>query len=145
VATEGGLARFDGAHFESIAVPIPSGRTRPIIRAMLLGQDNQLWLAMEGGHVMAMSNQSTHLFTKANGLSGVRCENMVQDGENIVWTSHSDGGVCRIANGQVTRFANRNGPEGNGSCFLTTDLKGQVWFSRRTTWESFAMEPFRRF
>jgi signal transduction histidine kinase/ligand-binding sensor domain-containing protein len=130
VATEGGLARFDGANFKDIPVPIPSGRTRPIIRAMLLGQDHQIWLALEGGNVIALSGQTSTLFTKANGLSGVRCENMVQDGDNSVWTSHSDGAVCRIAHGQVTRFFDSSVSAGDGPCFLARDNRGQVWFAR---------------
>jgi signal transduction histidine kinase/ligand-binding sensor domain-containing protein len=130
LATEGGLARFDGVHFQNIPVSIPSGRTRPIIRAMSLGQENKIWLALEGGLVFSLSAQSTNLFTTANGLSRVRPDSIVQDKKSDVWISYSDGSVCRIANGQVTRFAESNAPAGRGSVFLASDIKGQVWFSR---------------
>src|SRR5690349_20351854 len=46
VATHSGLARFDGVRFQNIVLPIPSGRTRPLIRAMLLGRENRLWMAL---------------------------------------------------------------------------------------------------
>jgi len=130
VATEGGLARFDGVHFQSVTLPVPSGRSRPIIRAMSLGRENTIWLALEGGLVMSLSAQATNLFTSVDGLSRVRPDSIVQDQKSDVWISYSDGSVCRIAQGQVTRLANSNAPAGHGSVFLTGDNQGQVWFSR---------------
>jgi ligand-binding sensor domain-containing protein len=49
VATQGGLARFDGVRFQAVDIATPSQRTRPLIRALLAGQGQTLWLAMEGG------------------------------------------------------------------------------------------------
>ncbi len=43
LATQSGLARFDGSQFE--AVPLPVGRGHPIIRAMLCDHAENLWLA----------------------------------------------------------------------------------------------------
>jgi signal transduction histidine kinase/ligand-binding sensor domain-containing protein len=130
VATESGLARFDGARFQDVSVPVPSGRTRPIIRTMLLDRENQIWVALEGGLVVSLSPRATNLFTTANGLSWVRPDSIVQDKKSDIWISYSDGSVCRIAKGQVTRFADNHVPTGYGSCFLATDVKGQVWFSK---------------
>lgn len=130
VATEGGLARFDGVRFQIIPVPIPSGRTRPIIRAMSLGRENTIWLALEGGLVISLSDHATNLYTSANGLSRVRPDSIVQDQKGDVWISYSDGSVCRIADKQVTRFADANAPAGHASVFLAGDVKGQVWFAR---------------
>ncbi len=130
VSTEGGLARFDGVRFQNLPVPIPSGRKRPIIRAMLLEPKGGIWLALEGGLVISLDGPATRIFTKADGLTGIRCENLALDGKNCLWTSHSDGTVCRIAEGVVTRFAESNGPPGKGPCFLTADNKGQIWFAR---------------
>jgi ligand-binding sensor domain-containing protein len=130
VSTESGLARFDGVRFENIALPIPSGRTRPIIRAMLLGRENQIWLALEGGLVFSLSRQAKNLFTTTNGLSWVRPTAIVQDQKEDIWVSYLDGSVCRIAKGRVTRFAGSNAPAGNGSCILGSDILGQVWFAK---------------
>ena len=130
LATESGLARFDGVHFQNITLPISSGRTRPIIRAMLLGLDNQIWLALEGGRVISFSPLKTDLFTTTNGLSWVRPTAIVQDKEHDVWIGYADGSVCRIANGNITRFAGSNAPAGTGICTLWSDIKGQVWFAK---------------
>ena len=52
VATQGGLAMFDGVRFRDFELPTPSQRSRPLIRSMLLGQNNELWVALEGGTVI---------------------------------------------------------------------------------------------
>jgi signal transduction histidine kinase/ligand-binding sensor domain-containing protein len=126
VATYSGLARFDGVRFQNIPLPVPSGRTRPLIRAMLLGNENELWLALEGGVVVSLSERGTNLFTTASGLSWVRPMSIVQDKDYDVWISYSDGSVCRIAKGRVTRFA---GDEAS-ACILASDISGQVWFAK---------------
>ncbi len=130
VATDSGLARFDGARFQNIGVPMPFGRTRPLIRSMLLGQENQIWLALEGGPVVALSRQATNLFTPMNGLSWVKPTAIAQDNKRDIWIGYSDGSVCRIANGRVTRFAGTNAPAGAGPCILGSDITGQVWFAK---------------
>ena len=68
LATQSGLARFDGVRFQNIVLPIPSGRTRPLIRTMLLGRENRLWLALEGGLVVSLARDGANLFTPTNGL-----------------------------------------------------------------------------
>jgi ligand-binding sensor domain-containing protein len=130
VSTDSGLARFDGTRFQNIAVPIPSGRTRPVIRAMLLGQENQIWLALEGGPVVSLARQATNLFTPMNGLSWVRPTAIAQDNKRDMWIGYSDGSVCQIANGRVTRFAGTNAPAGAGPCILGSDITGRVWFAK---------------
>jgi signal transduction histidine kinase/ligand-binding sensor domain-containing protein len=130
VATDSGLARFDGVRFQNIAVPIPSGRTRPLIRAILLGRDNQLWLALEGGLAVSWSRQATNLFTTTNGILPVRPVSIAQDQARAVWIGYADGNVCRIAGGRVTRFMGSNAPAGNGVCLLKSDIAGNVWFAK---------------
>jgi ligand-binding sensor domain-containing protein len=126
VATDSGLARFDGVRFQNIALPIPSGRSRPLIRAMLLERGNRVWLALEGGVVVSLSQEGTNVFTTTNGLSWVRPTSIVQDQKRDVWIGYADGSACRIAKGRVTRFAGGNAPAGSAPCMLERDIKGQV-------------------
>jgi signal transduction histidine kinase/ligand-binding sensor domain-containing protein len=125
LATHSGLARFDGVHFQNIVLPIPSGRTRPLIRAMLLGRENRLWLALEGGLVVSLSRESTNLFTTKDGLSPEKPIAIAQDLRSDVWIGYADGSVSRIADGRVTRFPGNNDP-----CSVTSDTDGRVWFGR---------------
>src|SRR5260370_17768979 len=63
LATHSGLARFDGVRFQNIVLPIPSRRTRPLIRTMLLGREKRLWLALEGGLVVSFSREGPNGLT----------------------------------------------------------------------------------
>src|SRR5580698_7683338 len=65
LATQSGLARFDGAQFEEMT--IPGGRARPIIRAMLCDHAEHLWLAEDGGVVVCFGGVG-RTFSAANRL-----------------------------------------------------------------------------
>jgi signal transduction histidine kinase/ligand-binding sensor domain-containing protein len=129
-ATHSGLARFDGVRFQNIVMPIPSRRTRPLIRAMLLGSENRLWLALEGGLVVSLSRESTNLFTANNGLSLEKPVAIAQDFRSNVWIGYADGSVTRISDGRATRFPDNDTLASNGPCSVTSDTNGQVWFGK---------------
>jgi signal transduction histidine kinase/ligand-binding sensor domain-containing protein len=148
LATHNGLARFDGARFEEIPLPIPSGRSHPLIRELLLGRGDQLWIALEGGLLVSRSRTAITLFTATNGLPAIRPVALIQDRPGAVWIGYADGTVCRLDSGRVTRFGPKDGLEGVGPCFLTADIEGQVWFAkagRVGTWRDGKFRVLRTF
>lgn len=143
VATESGLARFDGARFQDFALPNPSGRTRPLIRVMSLGQENQIWLALEGGLAVMLSPQGTNLFTAKDGISYGRPQAIAQDRRDDMWIGYADGSVCRIANGHVTRFADSKAPAAGHAPWPVTST-ARCGSPRRGTLELSATKVFNR-
>ena len=130
VATQGGLALFDGVRFREMELPTPSERTRPLIRLMLLGDRNELWLALEGGTAISLSSSRTNVYSTADGLPNFRPLSLAQARDGAVWISYADGSACRIAAGKVTRFTARSGLSGSGPCVLTSDVQGQIWLAK---------------
>ncbi len=128
IATQSGLARFDGINLQSVA--LPKGRPRPIIRAMLLDRDEGLWLAEEGGVLVHMAPGDSSLFSSTNGLSKAQAVEMVQTGDRAVWLAYADGSVCRLADGKVAGFAEGDGLPGMGSCSLAVDSADRLWFAK---------------
>ena len=128
IATQSGLARFDGVRIQNI--PIPLGRPRPIIRALLLDLNQRLWLAEEAGLVVCFSSGETRMLTATNGLAKSQPLKIVQAGDQSVWIAYADGSACRILGDRVTRFADGKGPPGRGTCSLTSDAQGQLWFAK---------------
>jgi signal transduction histidine kinase/ligand-binding sensor domain-containing protein len=131
IATHNGLARFDGSRFELISLPLPVGRLRPIIRAMVLDGKGNLWLAEEGAVAVCLSTLTTNVvsvYTSTNGLLNYRPLSIVETPDQAVWISYVDGSACRIADGQVKRFTARDGLQGTGFCRLALDAAGQLWF-----------------
>ena len=130
VATQGGLALFDGVRFREVELPMPSGRTRPLIRLMLLTPDNELWLALEGGTVISRTSTRTNVFSSADGLPTFRPGSLAQARDGAVWVGYVDGSACRIAAGKVTRYTASSGLSGVGQCVLTSDAQGRIWLAK---------------
>lgn len=128
LATQSGLARFDGVRLQRI--PMPEGRPFPIIRAMLLDGEQRLWLAGENGLAICYSAESTRLFTATNGLSRFQPVEMALDGDGAVWITYVDGSVCRIAGETVTRFGKEHGLPASGVCSVTSDSRGRLWYAK---------------
>jgi signal transduction histidine kinase/ligand-binding sensor domain-containing protein len=130
LTTHSGLATFDGIKFSSVSLPLPLEREHPLIRTMLLGRRNDLWLALEGGIVVRFKEAGTRVFTTTNGLPVFRPLNLAQVSDDAAWISFVDGSVCRITDAAVTRFRETEGLIGVGPCALAGDSSGKLWFAK---------------
>lgn len=132
VATHGGLARFDGVRFQLQPLAAGSLGSSALIRAMLLGRGNTIWVALEAerGLVAGYSGTATNVFTAADGLPGFKPLVLAQTGDGAVWVGYVDGSACRLANGKVTRFGPADGLAGNSGCWVAADAAGQLWFAK---------------
>ena len=128
IATQSGLARFDGVRIQS--VPLPVGRPHPIIRAMLLDRDERLWLALEGGTVVRHASDGSKLLSTANGLVRSQPVDMAQTSDGAIWLSYLDGTACRIENDKGKHHDENDGLAGTGTCSLAGDTAGQLWFAK---------------
>jgi signal transduction histidine kinase/ligand-binding sensor domain-containing protein len=128
IATQTGLARFDGVRFENIRIPL--GREHPIIRAMLLDDSGRLWLAEEGGTVVRMLNGAPVLIQPANGLSKTQPLELAQDAAGAIWIANADGTVCRIRSANVKRFSSGEGLPSTGACCLARDSRKRIWWAK---------------
>lgn len=142
VATQGGLAQFDGVRFREVALPTASQRSRPLIRAMLQGHGGDLWFALEGGSVVALAANRTNVFSAADGVPAFRPSSLAEAADGAVWVGYVDGSACRIANGKLTRFTAKSGLSGVGPCILSADTKGQIWFAKAGALSFFRDEKF---
>ena len=132
IATHGGLARFDGVRFQLQTLPVASVRSNSLIRAMLLGQERTIWVALEAerGLVLGLSDRATNVFTAADGLPGFKPLVITQTTNGATWVGYVDGTVCRIFRGKVTRFGVQEGLLGTSGCWLAPDSAGTLWFSK---------------
>ena len=142
LATQSGLARFDGVVFQP--VPIPVGRARPIIRAMLCDHAENLWLAEDGGVLVCFGADAARMFTTTNGLPDSQPLKMVETPDHSVWVSYADGSVFRITSGNmVTRLSDADGLKDDGTCSLALDANGRLWFAKGYQYGFFAAGHFQ--
>ena len=132
VATENGLARFDGLRFQEapLGVVAPSGSRTAVLLADSRGR---LWLGKEtrtlGAAVVCVDAGRSQLFTEDDGLATCPVDGMVEDGEGAVWTT-SLSNVCRIHEGRVRSLADEVGLAGVGPVRLARDVRGRLWFAK---------------
>jgi signal transduction histidine kinase/ligand-binding sensor domain-containing protein len=130
VATYGGLMRFNGAKFS--AIPLPTVYKKSV-RTMLLDRQGRLWLGTDQGSVVCLASNSARVFGIADGMPAELIAAMAEDGEGAVWVIYSSihsSMLCRIKDGHVTRFAAAEGLPDGINAWVTTDVRGEVWFSK---------------
>ncbi len=130
LATQGGLALFDGVRFRDVDLPTPSERTRPLIRASLLENNGTFWAALEGGAVVNLRGNKIIFFGQTNGLPNFRPTSIAQAADGSIWIGFVDGSACQIVKNQVTRFTAKSGLAGNGPCIVAADAQGKIWFAK---------------
>ena len=129
LATQSGLARFDGVQFE--IVPIPVGRAQPIIRAMLLDAAGNFWLAEAGGTVVCFGANASRMFSITNGLPNALALQLVETRDRTLWIAYDDGSVFRITpQNKVFRLTTADGLNNDGLASLTLDARGTLWFAK---------------
>jgi signal transduction histidine kinase/ligand-binding sensor domain-containing protein len=129
LATQAGLARFDGTQFQLIHIPI--GRANPLIRVMLCDHAENFWLAEDGGVVVRFGTSAPQLFSTTNGLPDALALQLVETPDQVVWLTYADGSVFEITpDNHVQRLGNADGIKDDGTCSLTLDAHGVLWFTK---------------
>ena len=129
IATHNELCRFDGMRFQEFAPAMSAGGNTQI-RAMLLDRRGRLWLAKDGGAVLCVEKgKVTQVLALKEVLPGAQARTMAEDGEGSIWIGDSMGSVFRIREGEVQAFGTIASPAGQSTCWLATDVRGQLWFS----------------
>jgi signal transduction histidine kinase/ligand-binding sensor domain-containing protein len=130
IATHEGLFRFDGVRFQEFTPAMRAGPPLAQIRVMLRDRHGRLWLAKDGGMVLCVSAGAVvQVLDLGSSLFRGQPQSMAEDAQGGIWVSDYADSIFRIQQGQVQVFGTAEGL-GQGSCRLTTDAQGQLWFSQ---------------
>jgi ligand-binding sensor domain-containing protein len=98
---------------------------------LLSDRRGRLWLAKDGGTVLCVeADKITQAFALAEKSHSAPDRRMAEDAQGSVWISDSTGCVFRIQEGKAQAFGRTEGLPGQDICWLTTDVRGQLWFSQ---------------
>jgi signal transduction histidine kinase/ligand-binding sensor domain-containing protein len=126
VATYGGLLRFNGADFAPVQLPSLQGKS---LRTMLLDRHGRFWLGIDTGSVICLEAETSQVFDARDGLPTERMAAMAEDGEGAIWVAYPSA-LCRIKDGRLTRFTQTEGWPTGFNCWVTSDAKGELWYSK---------------
>jgi signal transduction histidine kinase/ligand-binding sensor domain-containing protein len=127
VATEEGLARFDGLSFTIFDRQNTPALKSNDVRALLTsGKAGEvLWVCTAAG-ATRLYNGEWRTFTTADGLAGDDVAAAYEDRLGAVWFATS-AGLSRYAEGKFTSFTKRDGLEGGGVLAVAEDAGGSLW------------------
>ena len=135
-----GIMRFDGKHL--IQLTEEDGLIHNSINNILEDSDGNIWFGSggEGIRGRGVSRYTPHLtnpdnmsgtltnFTRENGLSGNRIQDILQDEGGNIWFSTYDGGICRFDGKIFTHFTKNEGLSTNSVNGMMKDRQGNIWF-----------------
>ena len=131
IATHLSLSRFDGKRFLEFTPAMEAGVPYAQNRVMLLDGRGRLWLAKDLGTVVCVEKgRVSQTVTNVSRSPNAQFRAIKEDLQGNIWISDSSGAVFRIQNGQSQVFGTNDGLAGGSTCWLATDIRGQLWFSQ---------------
>jgi ligand-binding sensor domain-containing protein/signal transduction histidine kinase len=126
VATEEGLARFDGLSFRIFdRQNTPALKSNDVRALLAAGKAGDLWVCTGAG-VARLSDGEWRTFTTADGLASDDVASAYEDHAGHIWFATA-AGLSRYADGKFTNFTKQDGLEGGGVLAVAEDLEGNLW------------------
>src|SRR5215212_9557985 len=126
VATEEGLARFDGLGFKIFDRQNTPALKGNDVRALLAGaKAGDLWVCTAAG-VARLSGGEWRTFTTADGLASDDVASAYEDRAGNVWFATS-AGLSRYVEGKFENFTTNDGLTAGGVLSIAEDFEGTLW------------------
>jgi len=134
VATQSGLARFDGVRFRETPAVNAAGVPTSLLHALFLDHLDRLWIAKARGVIICWDHGRMSVFTPKDGLPMLAVRMMTEDRQGGLWVSFlSQGfseGLVRIFEGKILNITAQDGIPAGGTCQLAADKAGQIWIAK---------------
>lgn len=127
IATDGGLARFDGIQFK-----IFDRRNTPQLHSNTINslyQDTHgtLWISTADG-LTSYDRGRWSVLTTANSLPGNDVFSVYEGPRHVLWILTAEG-LAADAQGTITSFSARNGPVSGNVVSVRADANGNTWIA----------------
>ncbi len=126
IATQEGLARFDGVSFKIFNRTDDPQLGSNDIRALFKASDGSLWIGTYGGGAAKYSKGAFQLFNKENGLSDNLIKTVYVDGSGCAWLGTYKNGISIICGGKITKLTSSDGLP-DDSIRAITGEKDVIW------------------
>jgi len=128
LATNDGLARFDGINFTILNTDNLPGLKSNRITSLLESRDGRLWVGTEGGGVSIISKEGNVNYSEENGLIGNFIKHLYEDSKGTIWIL-SGSGINHLKNGKIGTLSTADGLSSNLPVTIFEDSKNNLWIS----------------
>jgi diguanylate cyclase (GGDEF)-like protein len=130
VATEGGLARFDGVRFTTFLPSEREAAPGPFYSRLFEDRDGTLWVLSMGDGLWRYRDGKFTTFTAQEGLTSDHVVAMCQTKDGTLWIATRGAGLLRYRDGAfLAPFTKRDGLTGDSLRCLLLDRSGTLWAS----------------
>lgn len=126
LATQEGLARFDGVRFTVFDKRSVEQIKENVIEALYEDHDGALWIGTEGGGLIQMKQGRFTAYTTAEGLPNNIIDAIYEDHENNLWIGTPDG-LTRFKDGEFKSYTIADGLVNNTVLAICEDRQGSLW------------------
>lgn len=131
IATQDGLARFDGVRFTIFDKTTTPQLSHNDITALLVDGRGVLWIGTAGGGLVRHERGQFDRYTLEHGLGSNTITGLAASADGTVWIGTRNGGLSRHANGKFSSLTVADGLLSDDITTLTTDRDGNVWIGTR--------------
>jgi ligand-binding sensor domain-containing protein/signal transduction histidine kinase len=126
VGTSGGLARFDGMRFVSIAPRSIQGTIN--VTALCEDSAGRLWIGTQGDGLLYYADGMANRFLRGNNLIGATINSIAEDANGALWLG-TPSGLCRQEGSRLTRFTAKDGLSNDFVSSVHVARSGTVWIT----------------
>jgi signal transduction histidine kinase/ligand-binding sensor domain-containing protein len=143
MATQGGLARFDGVRFTTFHSEDTPGLESDRVKAVFSARDGNLWVGTDGGAVARMVNRRFQMITRDAERAGPAIS-FAQDASGAVWFGYeTPTKVVRWLEGQLTTYTEKDGIRWSHQNEVCSTVNGTIWYANTVGCGSFDGKRFR--
>ncbi len=127
LATDNGLARFDGIQFHTYSVATHAAFKSNDIRDVIESRDNTIWAASVGGGLLRVRGNDVTRFDTAHGLNSDATYSLLEASNGDIWVGTTSG-ACRLRDDQFDCYDSSDGLAGGRIMHVVEDQTGAIWF-----------------
>jgi signal transduction histidine kinase/ligand-binding sensor domain-containing protein len=136
LATQGGLARFDGVRFTTFLKGSTPGLDSSYARSVAVDRTGALWIGVERGGVVRMLGGQFESVVPPSPPTTLTSwtSSFAQDPAGAMWIGLApDQAVYRWRDGQLTKLTGDDGIGPGGDTFVHADSEGHIWYATKST------------
>ena len=135
LATQGGLARFDGLRFTVFLKGSTPGLDSSYARSLAVDQGGALWIGVERGGVVRMRAGHFESIVPPSPPTAVTAwtSSFAEDAAGSMWIGLApDQTVYRWRDGELKKLTGGDGVGTGSDTFVHADSEGHIWYSTKT-------------